>query len=197
MDFEGCVLPLNDEEMLIEHDDEWAKFSGQLTMTLVAKRQRRLLYLTNGFPHKCFKGITLTSVSVKMAEDFKLAYDAFKWVEGAAGLGTVAEAMVKRSAFQTTAVQQLVAAFTELHWKPHKDIHNHLTERSKGIISSDPIEFLHSVQKNSGQLKGGKKFRRPERSFAVALASGHTSTIGVPCHRLCTGSSRCRHRCPA
>eukprot|EP00974_Lingulodinium_polyedra_P045400 4353140-Lingulodinium_polyedra.AAC.1 len=93
--------------MATELEDEWAKFSGQLTLTLVAKRQRRLLYLTNGFPHKYIKSLRGAAEAVKSVEDFKLAYDAFMWVQGASGRGTVADAMLARSVFQTTAVKQL------------------------------------------------------------------------------------------
>ena len=66
------------------------------------------------------------------------------------------KSILKGTMMATTPAQQLLAAYKESHSEPSKDIDDLMNNRSKAIISSDVVENIHNVQKNSQQCMGTK-----------------------------------------
>lgn len=61
-------------------------------------------------------------------------------------------------------------ACSEFEFRQHKDLDDHLAARHSGLVSSQMCEDAFKFQKNSKVIRGKKKFRRPEKSYGVALA---------------------------
>ena len=84
--------------------------------------------------------------------------------------------MLNRSCFLSTPVKRLGAAFTESNFEASDDVIKMVGSQVDGIDSTNSIEDLNNLQKNSGQSRGSMGFRRPENSMAVGLANRRWET---------------------
>ena len=76
-----------------------------------------------------------------------------------------------QSPFQLVVNLQWAAAFEDTEYAVHKDTTDLAQERSMLLASSLPCEHGFRAVKNNGQIKGSRKFRRPERSMGVAIGN--------------------------
>jgi hypothetical protein len=126
-----------------------------------------------GWPHRQFKSLGNPDHVSSLARDFN--HEVYEHMRAIERPDASLKAMLNRSLFLLTPVCQLLAAYKEFHFMPHEDIDQMVGERCQTVISSDIIENINNVRKNSRQARGSMKFRRPERSMAVALASEVTT----------------------
>ena len=158
-------------------DDDFAKLHGSLVMHLLAARLRRLLYVRRGWPHM-FIYLLLSPRQAQMClQLFKKDYEAYKAVAEHADFQQcrkvpAVKAAIDRSLFQLTSVVMFLAACKETSFCTHPDLEKITAECVGGCLSTLGVEDTNNVQKNNKQCKGSMKFRRPERAFAVSVASG-------------------------
>jgi hypothetical protein len=85
------------------------------------------------------------------------------------------DGILARSAFKTVPARQLTEANKEFaidgEFQPASAVLELVAERTRGVITSVPVERVNGMQKNHSQFRGCKKWRRPERAFGIAIAS--------------------------
>lgn len=114
-------------------------------------------------PARYFKCLNGETHAMAATDAFKLDRDAFLWAQASDVVGMNARATVARSPFQTSAVEQFVAACKESSGRPH----HQLESRAR---RGNPIELLHRHQKNNGQLRVGLR-RRWQDEHTIGLSS--------------------------
>ena len=169
--FEMTALPDDDElDGILAIEDECAKMAGSLAVQVVANREVRLGYVLYCYPGPLFKlplgGTTAQSVCNDFQKDVQVEGVLESWQDKSPEL----KEMLARSCIKPVAVQQFQNAFEELGYQPHPEIVSLSIERAGGIITTHPVEDIHNVQKNSGQVRGTQKFRKPQRAMAVAIS---------------------------
>ncbi|CAK0820493.1 unnamed protein product [Prorocentrum cordatum] len=133
----------NEDEGPIEIEDEFAQLAGDICAGLVARRRRRLTFMTNMWPNRAVMAMAGGPESARIAQQLELDYKVF---------GEVADAPDKGDKLKEQVVDLV-------------------EERWSGILSSVMIEEINNIQKNNGQCRGSMKFRRPERGLAATLSS--------------------------
>jgi len=79
---------------------------------------------------------------------------------------------LSRSCFHLVATKQWIAAMERQSWEATAACVDMAKEHTRGIISSVIVEDMLKHQKNTGQVKGSRRMRRPQRSMAVAIGNG-------------------------
>lgn len=161
----------NDTQGAIEVEDEFAELAGMMCVGLCARRRRRLFYMTSMWPNRAVSMLVGDEVATNVAEELRYDHKVYNDMEAVIGKGVVLEAQFRRSAFNSTAVQQLIAGHGAHEWAPHTEIKELVRERWSGLISSIIIEEANNIMKNSRQARGSMKFRRPERALAAVLSA--------------------------
>ncbi|MFM7979772.1 MAG: hypothetical protein ACKPKO_10690, partial [Candidatus Fonsibacter sp.] len=103
---------------LIEAEDEFAQLAGHLAAGVVSRRHRRLAYMTNQWPNKAALLLHSAEAGHRVAADLKLDYELYEHMRKREAPGKIVMPMLYRSAFQTTAVDQLVAGHAAAMWEP-------------------------------------------------------------------------------
>ena len=117
---------------------------------------------------RCLVGPAEATLTVNQ---FKDAYEVYKFWEGRELRHPVVQTMLDRSVFKLTATMQLVHAHDEASWTYTADIAQLLEDKARGVGSSNVCEHVNNAMKNAKQAKGSMKFRRPQRSMAAAIAA--------------------------
>ena len=159
------------EFMAVPRDDEFATLVGDLVFGMVAKRQRRLFWATNGYPVRQVRAlVSLADAELEAGRMFRYL-EAERYWRNFEHKPPALRDMLGRSCFALTSTQQLVHAYEEFGWQLVQDITSLLQKRSSQVLSSVIVEHINNAQKNNRQAKGSMKYRRPERSLAVTIAS--------------------------
>lgn len=163
--------PDNDAFGFMSMEDEFAELAGHISLGIISRRRRRLLYMTNMWPNRSVLLLGPADLADTVAAELEYDHKIFLRMESMSGPSPVLVAQLRRSAFQCVPTRQLVEGFKSSEWACSDAIKSLIRERWSGVHSSIIIEEFNNIQKNSGQAKGSSKFRRPERSFAAALSS--------------------------
>ena len=139
-------------------------------LKFVAFRHKRLYYLAEGVPAVAWRGLNGKKQEDAAAAKFKLLDEAYARAVTLEDPGERLRKMLLRAVMPTTPVQQLLHGTRESDWKYSEGI----TEVSKrfvyGMHTSNVIELINNMQGNNGQCRRTMRWRRPERSMAVALS---------------------------
>ena len=167
------ALSGTDLEGELAFEDEMATLFGTIALELISCRSVRTLWLTAGWPAGCLGLCGSESLAKETAERLQLDAAAFDKLKGAAVKSSTMQAYEKRSYFQLTAVQQVLQGFAETGWasSPSQDMKDIIDKRHSGCLATQAVEDANNKMKNHKVIKGKKKFRRPQKSFAVALES--------------------------
>ena len=172
-EFTKFIEGTNAYDSVCREDDVMANLGWAMKLDLVAKRHKRLMYLAEGVPVRCWRGLNGKTQASEAVVFVQKRYNAVQWPWTlVVGSDSVAAAMKKRCAFSTTPVRQVVAGYKEFKWQHHEDIDTLSRQWITGLNSSNVVELINNKQANSAQLKGSSRVRRPERAHAVALGSG-------------------------
>lgn len=104
--------------------------------------------------------------------DFKADFEAYEALRLMEHPPQPASAMLNRSPFATTPVQQILRGLQSNDWALTEDLLRVLECRNKGICATQLIEDFHNIQKNekaNERPSGPNRFRTPQRSFAALL----------------------------
>ena len=115
------------------------------------------------------------SLRGKTLAAFKSDFGSYVLVKAQPRHSAALEAILARSIFKQTSVQQFVLAFEELGYAEHNltDVFDLVNKRAASIISSQASEDSFNVCKNSRMVKGKKQYRRPEKCYGIILARGN------------------------
>ena len=164
-------LSPEEQQAAAAFDDDYARMHGTLVLCLMAARVIRNFMVTNGWPHQMVK-LQLGNRAAKITMQlFKQDHEVYKALSTGPPGDPVLVTLLKRSVFLLTSVQMWVAACTETNYEVVGDMVKLSASTVGGILSTVAVEDTNNVQKNNKQCKGSMKFRRPERSMAVSIAS--------------------------
>jgi len=159
------------EEMDVVLDDEMAGKFGEIALQLVKCRLVRKLWLIAGWPW-AFAGMLgrgdFAAESVKL---FKQDAEAFVMLSATEVKTDEMKAVASRSEFVMQPVQQVLRGFSALGWDrlPPQRIEEVISRHLRGCLATQVVEDEFNFQKNHKVIKGKKKFRRPQKNYAVAL----------------------------
>lgn len=160
------------EMAALQSEDDMAMFFAKTVLKVVAMRARRLCYLTEGLPGRCFRFLVDDlDVEKETILEFKEDAVAHGRLLALERKSAILQRFMDRSAFNLTATDMWSAAVASSE--------NNRCPRGKGmaktfslaILSSVPVENVHNMQKNSGQLRGCARKRRPQSAYAVAIGT--------------------------
>ena len=165
-----------DREFHAMLDDEFANLQGNLVVQLISARLNRLLYILRGWPHQFVQLQLGARLAQLVLKHFRQDYLAWLKVSSGAEYEQCrkipsVQAALARSLFGLTAVKMFLEACRETRFCTHPDLEKLSCDIIGGTLSTLVVEDTNNVQKNSKQCKGSMKFRKPERAFAVAIAS--------------------------
>ena len=167
-DFEACEE--ESAEAAIELDEEVARLWGNCSLQIIGCRQIRLFYCTNNWPHRMRRSACGALAAAEQVARFKRDYDNFLIVDAEVNKTQVMQTQLFRTCFRTTPVKQLVCAFKELGFAPHEDIRRLVLDDIDTPTNTKMVEDLNNIMKNSGQIRGSKLMRRPQRAMAICHA---------------------------
>ena len=164
--------PVEDQLQMQASEDEFASLHGSLCLALMSHRVRRTYFKFSGWPGKCFR-LCLPGAVAPASDtigNFKADKEAFDQLSALQEKPPDIVAMLARSPFHCTVNRQWSAAFASTNWEPHPDFVALASERSNCWMNSELPENIFNTAKNSKQVKGTKRFRKPERAMAMSLA---------------------------
>ena len=171
-------MPDDDElDGILAIEDEFAKMAGSLAVQVVANREVRLGYVLYCYPGPLLELPLGGTIAQSVCNDFQKDVQVEGVLESWQDKSPELKEMLARSCIKPVAVQQFQNAFEELGYQPHPEIVSLSIERGGGIITTHPVEIIHNVQTNSGQVRGTQKFRKPQRAMAVAISKRSVSGI--------------------
>ena len=162
-----------DLEGELAFEDKMATLFGTIALELISCRSVRTLWLSAGWPAGCLGFCGTESLAKETAERLRLDPVAFDKLKGAAVKPATMQAKGKRCYFQLASVQQVLQGFGETGWTsaPFQEMKDIINKRHAGCLATQAVEEANNKMKNHKVIKGKKKFRRPQKSFAVALES--------------------------
>ena len=172
------ILEVDADDPALAGEDEWAGTLGSFIHTLVANRVIRELYKF-GYPQ---------SFAVMLTDDMPKGYigqlkddwGIFKSLRDMRNRTAAEEEVFNRSQFQLTSVLQVVAALEEFNWRGSAPaVTALLDERFNLGHATQLVEDSFVCAKNSKQVRGSQKFRKPERSMGIIVGE----EVGSKRHR--------------
>lgn len=171
-DFAMERSPLAHSNDNVIFEDEMADLLGQAGFTMAFIRLRRLLWLVSGWPHRWAAALDSAdegrSVIAAWRRD-RVIFDEFNRFDH---LIASDRGVIDRHVFQLTNNMQIEAALKESSDTLTTKVADFLTRRFSGGFSTQAVEDMNGEQKNSGQVRGAKKFRKPATSWATVLKKG-------------------------
>ena len=74
-----------------------SNMSGDIVLNLIAKRQRKLLYLTHGQPQSLFRSLLGAEEGRQVAQEFSALVSRYEWAKAREGVGgSMLKAMLRR-----------------------------------------------------------------------------------------------------
>lgn len=150
--------PDNDAFGFMSMEDEFAELAGHISLGIVSRRRRRLLYMTNMWPHRSVLLLGPADLADTVAAELEYDHKVFLRMESMSGPSPVLVAQLRRSAFQCVPTRQLVEGFKSSEWACSDAIKSLIRERWSGVHSSIIIEELNNIQKTRGRRRGRRSF---------------------------------------
>jgi hypothetical protein len=171
----GFLMPqsridMTNWEAELAAEDQFAEMCGTLALGLVAKRHKRLFYLTSAWPNQSIQMMLGLEHAQAARSQFLVDLDLHEYFKAFLVQSENLRAMLLRSLMQTTPCQQLRHGLENP--ESLRDCVELVIERWRGVLSTNAIEDWNNLQKNNGQMRGSKLYRRPPRAFAVGIATG-------------------------
>ena len=154
----------------IATEDSFAAVFGNVSTTLAAERMRRCVLMLDGWPWKAFRFLAGGGIAREAMEEFDCDHENFLRFKGLADKTKQLQKIQERSLFNKVSVKWVAEAWKNravASWE--SDFKGCLRERLRVMIPTQLVEDIAGTQKNSRIVGSGRKFRRPERSFAVAI----------------------------
>lgn len=145
------VHQLDEGHPVVGENEEIADLAGRYIISLVALRDRRLQFYTEGWQGKqtmLFSGDpAVQSQAVRDLQEQHLAFKALKL-----RTDSVSRNMVRRSIFQLAPMQQLVSLCAESGWAPSEQLAQHCKNRVSSVLQSKCAEDI---------INKGRSLERP------------------------------------
>lgn len=77
--------------------------------------------------------------------------------------------MLARSTFHWTATRQLIAGLRSSAWVRTGEVCSLVASWGEGLIATQVVEDSFGVMKNATQLRGSKRWRKPQKAMGVAI----------------------------
>ena len=142
---------LDEGHPVVGENEEIADLAGRYIISLVALRDRRLQFYTEGWQGKqtmLFSGDpAVQSQAVRDLQEQHLAFEALKL-----RTDSVSRNMVRRSIFQLAPIQQLVSLCAESGWAPSEQLAQHCKNRVSSVLQSKCAEDI---------INKGRSLERP------------------------------------
>ena len=162
-----------DDEVIngeIATEDSFADLYGQFVCVLMSQRLRRGTWFLQGWPWRAFRclagGDTYRATVAELENDIAI----FESLQANEDKSVSMETMLSRHVLQKISCKQLAAAVKDKAAPCfEEEFLELLRKRCRVLFPTQIVEDLNGTQKNSKTVACGRKFRRPERSMAVAL----------------------------
>ena len=167
----------------VKTEDEYADMLGQCSMTLAANRMRRGLHLF-GWPFrfaKCLQSTELAVTTIKLFRRDEEAMTRFAAIPHT----TTQKLIAKRNVFVKLSIDQMSQCLTATADRPTPELLSLIEKRTSLMLGSLMCEEMIGSQKNNKEVKMGRKFRKPEYSFAAPIRTevlqtrNHFKTISL------------------
>ena len=171
-EFEKLSLDSSEFATFSLEDQEFADLSLDLVLTIVAKRERRLMYVAEGILPLVWRALRRApGSSTDAPKRVKAHVDAYEWANSLERPSKFLQKKLGRSPIPTIPVKQVVTGYRLASWEHRDDMDFVSRKWVYGLHSSNVVELVNNLQKNNKQCRGTMKWRRPERLHAVTLAS--------------------------
>lgn len=175
---------ISDENDLVLLDDEMADSLGQLSVALAFARLKRALCFLQGWPHGLI-GLLVPERRERTAKAFTDDLRIFRELKTHSSngrsrqgdLGRAGEEMLRRHCMNLVVCRQFAAAFDASGGAVTDDIVKLVERNYTGIVSTQLIEDLFGVMKNSNELRGTSRYRRPQRAMGKAITCNVLASV--------------------
>ncbi|CAK0878635.1 unnamed protein product [Prorocentrum cordatum] len=164
-------LDANDVAM----EDEAAMMITDMQWCLVKHRLSRGLHMTLGWPWRMV-GIHSDEPGLadQILQKFKVDMEAYEALAKYLPMSAAVKEVVDRRLFGKISNQVLQRACLDpaVNFSPHAELKSLLQRWASGLLMTQIVEDINGAQKNNRQVMSAARFRKPEKSMAVALGSG-------------------------
>jgi len=164
-------------ELEVEYENELSAHLGKFALALAKARAKGQAYLF-GRPHR---SILVLGSEAEANTEMELFYCDHKLADQLQAHSHKTELLMeyhKRSPFRTLAVRQLAAGAQQCQWKPLPVFKDHMSSRTKTIISTKVVEDMNNVMKNKKQgTNWGGRYRRPQTGLCASIQHKLSSNV--------------------
>ena len=162
----------------IAYEDQLAAYAGGFAFQMCRNRLRRMLYLTQSYPHLCVLLLGTPSEQGDLFTTFKKDLENFNALQIQENKTTIMKTYIERSPFQLLSVKQLADACQAMGWASGPELIKLVSARTTTVMSSQGVEDMNNFQKNSRQLTSwGGRYRRPQTSLACTVRGRMLETV--------------------
>lgn len=162
------------EDQIME--DDFATLLVEYCLALAFARLRRLCWLTSGWPLQMGRVLRDDNACKHTLERFRVDHAIFQTLQDMPNKTKADERILGRHLLQLTTNRQLVAGLICNDWEATDKFKGVVRDRMSGMLSTQAVEDSFGEQKNARQVRGSRKFRRPERAFGILLQKKTLST---------------------
>ena len=173
MEFSLPLLGSSDDDVALSLgvEDEWAALVAEWQFTMAFLRIKRGLWLLRGWPWSLVSVLHPDhEVAQNTIERFKKDFDAWTRVKRFHETCPEVDEVLSRHCFEETSNKQLHLLLEQGQWKASQALKDHIRNRFSGLAATQLVEDAFGEMKNAKILKGGPRFRKPERAMGVVLA---------------------------
>ena len=174
MKFVSNILELKncqDGDVIIE--DDYADMQFNFAWGLIAKRCRRGLHITRGWPNQLYNLVGKDAAAARdTVMQFKKDVELYDDLVKADVPGEVPQVVLKRHVFRLTCNKQMIEGFKEAKWDlstpAGQTIIKILKQNARLHWSTLPVEETLGYMKN-GKERKSRKFRKPEVTMMYGI----------------------------
>ena len=158
-------------------EDEMAEVLGQLCMSFASARIRRHLYMLIGWPHRMVGVLNKDDSKVQQTvQEFMVDHKNFMELQQRANSTDEEDAVLRRHVMNLVVNQQYAIALQECNWVATPEFKAVVSQHFSGITTTQLIEDMIGVQKNSREFKQSNRFRKVQTIMAKFLTSNLIDT---------------------
>lgn len=168
----------DEQELLVESQCELAAKLAHLVLAMVAARLARGLWLLVGWPHQLLRCLSPSVDSVGVLAEFREDVDVFRGMvalgrEHRSGVGP----WLERSPMHLPYVIQCARALHRRSWTIDPSFVAFLRRKSQRFTNSVICEDGFNIGKNSGRIKGERRYMRPAKFLTTVIAKSLTTKL--------------------
>ena len=134
---------------------------------------RRNLPLTSSWPHQMVRTLNGPDAAAEVSQLFLKDISILKAFKAFGGLVPADQLVIKRHVCNLTCNKQYEVGLSLNRNNVTTEFTDLVKRRHSGVIATQIVEDINGEQNNSGQIRGAKKYRKPETGLATVLRN-HT-----------------------